>query len=274
MAKKTDAWMPLYMGDYLTATMHLSTLQHGAYLLMLIACWQRGGAIPDDDEQLAAITKLAPAQWKKTAAVLRDLFVKTERGLENARLSAELARAKSVSDMRAEVGKMGGRPPKQKQKETNWFPLGEANDKQNETQSHSPSQVIGTQPDVAKEEGYLHPLVETPEPILPAAACIALKSVGVADTSPGNPRLRALVEAGATLEEFIDAGRKAVDAKAGFAYALKVVENARLQAAQMASQIYRGPIAAAAPNKQVAIEQRNQAAVDEWLSKSSGAFHA
>lgn len=142
---KADTWMPFYVTDYLGDTMHLTTVQHGAYLLMLLACWKAGGALVDDDAQLSAITRLSAADWKKNAPVLRQFFAQADDRLEHRRVITELGRAKELSEKRKAIGKKGGRPPKaleeqnqlDKQTETNRFP--EA--KQNETPSPSPSQI-------------------------------------------------------------------------------------------------------------------------------------
>lgn len=140
MTKKVDTWMPFYVTDYLGDTMHLSTTQHGAYLLLLLACWKAGGDLPDDDAQLASIARMSAGDWKKSAQVLRRFFDAAEGALSHGRVKKELDKAKELSAKRSAIGKTGGRPPKEKQTETNRFPETEANTKQNETPSPSHKQ--------------------------------------------------------------------------------------------------------------------------------------
>ena len=65
--------MPVFIGDYLADTMHLSTEQHGAYLLLLFHLWRRGN-LPDDDGALAQITGLSRNAWNQTRPVLAEFF--------------------------------------------------------------------------------------------------------------------------------------------------------------------------------------------------------
>ena len=107
MTKKTDAWMPLWIGAYLADTMRLTTVQHGAYLLLLMAYWRAGEALPDDDEELRAITRTDRAEWKKIRPVLAKFFKVGDGVWWHKRVEAEIEgagdRAKKASD-RAKKG--------------------------------------------------------------------------------------------------------------------------------------------------------------------------
>lgn len=65
--------------------------------------------------------------------------------------------------------------------------------------------------------------------------CKAIKAQGVADTSPGHPKLLALLEAGAGVGEFIGAAAEAAERGKGFAYVLGMVANRRKEAAALAA---------------------------------------
>ena len=66
-------WFPLYPGDYLRDTMGLTTEQHGAYLLLLMAYWSNG-PLPDDDHYLANVTKLPIETWTAYRPTLSQYF--------------------------------------------------------------------------------------------------------------------------------------------------------------------------------------------------------
>ena len=56
------------------------------------------------------------------------------------------------------------------------------------------------------------------------AVCVALKSVGMGAVSPGHVALRELLEAGAGIDLFVEAGRECVQRKKGFPYLLAMVQ--------------------------------------------------
>ncbi|SDT60363.1 YdaU family protein [Bradyrhizobium canariense] len=97
-------WMPLYVGDYLGDTGHLTTAQHGAYLLLMMHYWRKG-ELPDDDRQLSKITKLPLRTWCEYRATLQDFF---HEGWKHKRIDAELEKMMRVSAKRAIAGQKGG----------------------------------------------------------------------------------------------------------------------------------------------------------------------
>jgi hypothetical protein len=92
-----------------------------------------------------------------------------------------------------------------------------------------------------------------------------MKAEGLtAGISPSHPKLAALIDAGATDDEFADAARDAVGKGKPFAYALAAVEGRRADAAKTAGVVHRGPLRAV--NKQEALEAQNRAVSERWVA--------
>jgi prepilin-type processing-associated H-X9-DG protein len=98
-----NPWMPLYVGDYLAATQHLTTEQHGAYLLLIMHYWANGG-LPTDPTQLMAIAKMQPSKWHSNQMAIASFF---DGHWRHARIDQELAKTKSISEKRALAGLKG-----------------------------------------------------------------------------------------------------------------------------------------------------------------------
>jgi uncharacterized protein YdaU (DUF1376 family) len=97
-------WMPLYVGDYLADTRHLSAAQHGGYLLLMMHYWAKGG-LPADDDQLAKIAAMTPAEWKRNRATIAAFF---GEGWRQGRLEQEIHRIGAIRAKRAAAGSKGG----------------------------------------------------------------------------------------------------------------------------------------------------------------------
>lgn len=96
--------MPLYVGDYLRDTQHLTTTQHGAYLLLIMHYWQHGG-LPSEEEAIARISRLSLHQWKSNSQAIAELFLP---GWKHKRIEHELEKMKTISAKRAMAGQRGG----------------------------------------------------------------------------------------------------------------------------------------------------------------------
>ena len=101
MSKKTDIWMPLYIGDYLRDTNRLTTEQHGAYLLLIMDYWVNG-APPDVDSILAQICRLDANAWSIAKLVIKPFFTITDGKLTHPRIDREIqdARTKKLGAVR------------------------------------------------------------------------------------------------------------------------------------------------------------------------------
>lgn len=93
--------MPLFVGDYLGDTTHLTQGQHGAYLLLIMHYWQRE-SLPSNQEQCYCIAHAMDEQTRCNAdAVLRHFFRKEGDRYWHKRIDIQLEKAKSSYERRA-----------------------------------------------------------------------------------------------------------------------------------------------------------------------------
>lgn len=82
--------MPLWTDAYLGDTTHLTTVEHGAYLLLLMTMWRNDGSLPNDDDRLAKYARMSRAQWARIKDTIMEFFVLENDRLIQRRLSDEL----------------------------------------------------------------------------------------------------------------------------------------------------------------------------------------
>lgn len=104
---KTDVWMPLWIGSYLADTMKLTTVQHGAYFLLLMAYWRERSPLKDSDDELRSITKTDRAEWKKMRPVIAEFFKVADGVWWHKRVEQEMAAADERSKKAKEKAQKG-----------------------------------------------------------------------------------------------------------------------------------------------------------------------
>lgn len=100
---KVDIYMPLYVRDFLTATIGWTALERGHYLTLLMIQWDRGG-LPADMLSLERMSPGLADVWP----VLSDKFPQCDDGqLRNQKLEQHRGKAIQLRRKRANAGKIG-----------------------------------------------------------------------------------------------------------------------------------------------------------------------
>jgi uncharacterized protein YdaU (DUF1376 family) len=161
---KNPSGMMLWTDAYLADTVHLSTTEHGAYLLLLMAMWRAGGTLPLDEVRLARVCKMRLDQYRRIAPVLMEFFTVEGDRITQKRLKTERDRALVTSAKRVASGSMGGTAKSlktkaarlanatdlPKQKDSPALPSKTKTKKEGEethSEKESPSQTSGHSPD-------------------------------------------------------------------------------------------------------------------------------
>lgn len=90
-------WYPKYFDAYAEDTRHLTTLEHGAYNLLIDEYYRTRKPLPDNDAALANITKMHINDWLRIAPTVRAFFKAKKGWLHQKKANNEL----DVQDKRA-----------------------------------------------------------------------------------------------------------------------------------------------------------------------------
>ena len=107
---KADIWVPIYIGDYLKDTSHLSQGQHGAYLLLIMHYWQKG-ELKADINICCRIARASTDEEKENVRfVISEFFYHEETRFVQKRLEIERTKAENRREAAQINGLKGGRP--------------------------------------------------------------------------------------------------------------------------------------------------------------------
>lgn len=93
---KPDAWMPLYIADYIADTAHLTMAESGAYLHLLMAYWRNGGPISADEGRLRRIVRMTNEEWDEVRETVLEFFTEQNGTLVHHRVEKELSEASTA----------------------------------------------------------------------------------------------------------------------------------------------------------------------------------
>ena len=100
-------WMPLRIGDIRRETNSHPLEFQAMYVNLLMAAWERGGQLPDDEKQLMRISGADRNQWIEYRQELANLFVPGEGQWTHNLIREELAKAYKIHAKRTEAGRIG-----------------------------------------------------------------------------------------------------------------------------------------------------------------------
>ncbi len=271
-----------HIGDYAAATAHLTWDEDMAYTRLIRAYYHSEKPIPQGQAyRLARAT--TPTQRKAVDTVIAEFFTLEEDGYHQKRCDEEIARFhEKTPDRDAKRENERERQRRTRERRKQIFdalrdigvvpafdaPMSQLNALLSQHNITLESQPVTRDitPPVTRDDTATQtpvPRHQTPEsashsarePSAYGAVTLALKAAGIAG-NPSHPTLIALVDAGATPQEFVDAAPAANGKGKPFEYLLSVVAGRRQEAAALAKGLHKGAMPAPQGKAPTAAELR------------------
>lgn len=101
------------IGDYRSATMHLTLLEHGVYNQLLDWYYLDERPLPTEKRTLfRRLSARSEEEQKAVVDVLQEMFTESESGWVHSRVDREIEKYRDKSSKASASGKLGGRPRK------------------------------------------------------------------------------------------------------------------------------------------------------------------
>lgn len=225
--------------------------QHALLMMWMIAWTQVPcGSMPNDESLIRAKCRIPAKAWPALKPVLMRGWWLAEDG----RLYHDtiVMRVREMLEYRRKEAERRGRnrgtPPVVP-------PLSRGTDA-----GHTPESTGTPDTGTGTGTGTISELRSDGAHATPGEACKAMKAVGMQSVSPAHPKLIALLAAGITVSELVDAATHAVQNQKPFAYALATAEGRRRDSAT-------APLPNGGLNKQEALEASNAAVAERFLAR-------
>jgi uncharacterized protein YdaU (DUF1376 family) len=85
-------YMQFHIAEYLADTSHLTTEEHGAYLLLIFNYWQRGKPLDNSNGRLANVVRMSNERWTDVSTSVREFFQVEGDVWTHARIERDLKR--------------------------------------------------------------------------------------------------------------------------------------------------------------------------------------
>lgn len=251
---------PHHIGDYLTATAHLTWLEDCAYRRLLDVYYSREQQIPADVGQACRLVRATSKDEKRAVqTVLAEFFTLEQSGWSHGRCDEEIEKAQEAAARARVNGQKGGRPAKAKPsanpEETH--PVISGNPQESNSKAPNPNPI--TNPSYSEPNGSDGKPSMSPEEIIFTYGVPLLVNAGSTEKH-ARSFLGGLRKARDD-SEVVDALRNCIRAKV-----LQPLE-------WLAAALPPAGRGAVKPNRQEALEQRNRQVADDWAQGGSDATH-
>lgn len=237
-----------YIGDFQRDTGHLSLTERGAYLALIHHYYATEKPLPNNLDALCRIAGAVSSIERKAVKAVIGFFENVDSGLMHSRIEAEIHKAGEQSNTNRDIAlaREAKRRAEKQAKEEHENSTNRAESVPRNEHENSTNQT----PD-ARHHSELSNKQDTltiVEPTQAGLVCSAIKNQfdlsnqQLLDMNQSNPDFIACIDAGASVDEFVNAAKVAIQKNKGFKYIVGIVLNQRKDA--KVHKLHQGPLPA------------------------------